>query len=208
MGVFYVTYVILWLVVLILTTMTLLLYRQFGLMLMPGRAKTNLEGLDLGSSLPALSLRSPAGDPIDISWRVDTSAGLGTLLLLANRNCPICERLWRAVGEIAAAWPDVRCVWLEDGLDPTRGERPARWMFACSGEVSFAKPLEVSVSPFAYVLNRTGRVANKGLVNSVTDISSMLLGAFAPEGAQWTIPNDGSILTQEQLRPLASSATV
>ncbi len=56
---FWLSYATLWLFVVVTMLMVLLLYRQFGLMLMPGRQRLELGGLDIGSVAPILPVEFP-----------------------------------------------------------------------------------------------------------------------------------------------------
>lgn len=88
-GVFATSYLVLWMVVAILAILVVLLYRQIGLILMPGRQRISLSGLDLGAVAPALDVRfvnrqrSPA-----IDWRPHQgeSALSGWAVLFATRG--------------------------------------------------------------------------------------------------------------------------
>lgn len=204
---FIASYVVLWLLVVILVVMVVLLYRQFGLMLMPGRRRADLQGLDLGSRAPKLQLQFRTSDTsIELDWaETSSSPRLAWAVMFASPFCAICEGLWKSVAALPAGWPDVEFVWIEDGArQRIHGEQPAGWTFATSAEgFSAGEAMDVGATPYLYVIQPGGRVAAKGLVNSSAEISSTLLGAFADEGAAWTIPNDGTLLSQSDLSIVA-----
>lgn len=203
-GVLLASSVLLWIVVSLLSVMLLLLYRQLGLMVLPGGVRAGLEGLDLGAKAPPLNLRTTDGDVEVFDWQ-DQSPARAWLLVMASRTCPICDVLRNAVGVLSAAWPGIGFVWIEDGWRSHRNHGlPKGWIMAESaGDVRVNDLLEVSVSPFAYVIEPGGTILAKGLVNSPTEISSMLMGAFAPPGTHWHIPSNGDVLTETDIDALS-----
>lgn len=206
MAAFYVTYVVLWILVVVLSLLVALLYRQFGLMLMSGSARASMDGLNVGALAPPAAVRDGTSDSV-LTWRDQPATCLATVLLLANRHCQVCGTLWRGVGEAAAAWPEVSFIWFQDVLEDGKGARPSGWrIYEAAAGFSIGEAFQVSVSPFMFVLGQDGVVLAKGLVNSPTDVTAVLLGALAPDGAEWKIPNDGSVLAQQDLERLVNAA--
>ncbi len=58
-----VSYLALWAIVIALTLLVLLMYRQFGLLIMPGRLRASLAGLDTGAHVPTLAFDTPQVTP-------------------------------------------------------------------------------------------------------------------------------------------------
>jgi hypothetical protein len=57
---FWFSYAVLWIIVIMLSLLVLLLYRQFGLTYMSGQRRINMQGLDVGARAPSFSLLSVA----------------------------------------------------------------------------------------------------------------------------------------------------
>lgn len=186
-GVFLTSYLSLWVVVSILAILVVLLYRQIGLILMPGRQRTSLSGLDLGAVAPALGVRfvnrhrSPA-----IDWRAHQGefAPSGWAILFATPECPICKGLLADgdVNGLADSRSDVEFVWLDSRPLPA-DVQPAGWSVAVDSEGLAAAAMEVPGFPFLYVIDARGRVAAKGIVNSVDEIRTLVRRGLR-EGSQ------------------------
>ena len=108
---------LLWFAVIVLTVLVLLLYRQFGLAYMSGRARAAMQGLDLGARARPVALTGLDGSAHDIDWSAATvpdapvpgatvpdatvpgapvpgvTAPAATVLVFAQPSCPICGDL-------------------------------------------------------------------------------------------------------------------
>jgi hypothetical protein len=167
---FIVSYVTLWVVTASLLVLVLLLYRQFGIMLMPGRRRIELGGLDLGERAPELVVDLPHEDRSSLlTW--DTNGA--TLVVVAEPHCPICKNLLGEGGlESIPRQPGLDFVW----LDEKRPEQdlPTPWTVAVTADGSAARLLDVPGYPFAYVLGRDGKVLAKGLVNTSGEVEQLI----------------------------------
>jgi hypothetical protein len=199
-GVFWATYVVLWIFVVSLLFAVLLLYRQFGLMLMPGRKRMSLNGLDIGAAAPPLALTfSDAKEPQIVEWGRRSNAGprLGSLLVFALPLCPLCEELSRTVGVLPSVWPDVEFIWIGEAPPPLLA-RPGGWRLALGDGQQAHEAMEVPGSPFVYAIKPDGTVGAKGLINNASEMSSLLMEGFGPpETTSWVLPRDGGVLTQD-----------
>jgi hypothetical protein len=198
-SLFWVTYIVLWILVVALVLMVVLLYRQFGLMLMPGRRRMSLEGLNIDDPAPPLALTFAGGrQPQVLEWDGPADGGrrLGWLLVFALPACPLCEELGQTVGVLPPVWPDVEFVWIGEA-PPVLRAHPAGWRLAESDKEQAHEAMEVPGSPFVYVLKPGGKVAAKGLINNASEMSSLLMeGLGPPETTSWVLPRDGSVLGQ------------
>jgi hypothetical protein len=167
----------LWLAVILLTVLVLLLYRQFGLAYMSGRARAGMQGLDLGSRARPVALTALDGSDVEIDWSPSLTRGGATVLVFALPSCPICGDLARDAASLPAAWPASRFVW----VDGTSAGRPARavdgapgWIVGMAEGDAVHQAWDVSGAPFAYVVAASGRVAAKGVVNRAADVDRLL----------------------------------
>ncbi len=187
---FLTTYVLLWALVIVLVLLVILLYRQYGLSIMGSRQRLAMIGLDVGSAAPPLTgLLANLDEPEPpLTWSEEEPAGrLGRFLLLAIATCPICQELRPVAGDIVGRWPDVEFVWI-DGPDlesdsaETRPRGPAGWRVLQSPDEAAHAAMQVSVFPFAYAVDASGRVRGKGVVSDVEDIEATLARAFKRAG--------------------------
>lgn len=182
---FWITYAVQWLFIVVLVVMVLLLYRQFGLMLMSGSGRANLGGLDIGKPAPALPLQmiDEPGTPV-FTWNgSEDGAHPNRIVLLANPQCPICEGLWSApdLERLATARGDLQWLWIDSRS--RSAPRPTGWSFAISEDNSAADAMDVPVFPFAYAIDSDGIIAAKRLVNTADDLDLLAQEAF-PSGDQ------------------------
>lgn len=187
-------YVVQWIVIACLAVMVLLLYRQFGLMIMPNAQRLNMEGLDVGKRAPALALRFGDQREAVFDWQLqaDTLQAFdATCVLFALPSCPLCAELSRntvGMSDLAARNPAVRFVWVDAG-DKSAHELPPPWTVARSSNSAAHDAMEVPSSPFIYLVSTSGRVLTKGLVNEPTDIEALI--------AQATVtPDDAQLVTE------------
>ena len=167
---------LLWLAVIVLTVLVLLLYRQFGLAYMSGRAKAGLQGLDLGARARPVALTALDGTGYAIDWSAAPQDG-ATVLLFAQPSCPICGDLARDAAGLPASWPASRFVWVDGtitGRPPRAVDGAPGWIVGTAEGDAVHQAWDVSGSPFAYVVGASGRVAAKGVVNRAADVERLL----------------------------------
>jgi hypothetical protein len=188
MSTFFVTtYVLLWGLVIVLTLMIVLLFRQYGLTMMSNRQRLALTGLDLRAQAPDLLglISEPEGEPASIAWAEKTAPDVSArFVLLAIATCPICKSLRPTVDELPRSWPNVDFLWIdgrpeEEGItNAAEAEFPAGWRFVMSPDQSAHAAMAVSVYPFAYVVDESGQILGKSVVNDVEDITELLAKAL------------------------------
>lgn len=157
------TYVILWVVVAILFVLLLLLYRQYGLMLLPAKVRIDLGGLDLGRRAPEIDLP----DAGHVQW---ASQG-GTFILLAMAGCPICASLWNQVGDLVEEHAAINFYWIDN---QQKRDPPLGWHVEVSADEAAHRALALPAAPYGYFLDTEGVVVSKGLINSVEQIAEMI----------------------------------
>lgn len=194
---FFVTsYVVLWLLVLLSFVLVLLLYRQYGLTLMPGRQRINLRGLDIGSEPPPLRLQTSNEDAFQLAWdgtalhrERDTKVAV-----FAEPHCPICGNLLEHrvdLAALAARWPRVDFYWIDEHTpDPDR--LPDGWTIATSEDGEAVGRMQIPAFPFTYVVS-SGRIASKGLVNTADDIEGLLQQVFGSHPQRKELAVDESL---------------
>ncbi len=192
------TYVILWVVVAIQLLLLVLLYRQFGMMLVPGRSLVSAAGLDLGAPAPIVDSMDPAsGSKTPLDWKAGQSIKLA---IFAREGCPICSSLREPeanLSELHSAWPDVDFLWFDSkarGVD----DYPDGWKPLVSPELTAHDAMKVPAFPFAYLVVE-GRVAAKGVVNDRNDVDSLVAKQYTKgRGNDSTVNLGGSTPLHEE----------
>jgi peroxiredoxin len=191
-AIFFASYVVMWLLVIVMGVLLLLLYRHFGMMALGTAEGVQRDGLAIGEIAPEIELISSIGQPI--VWRPPEDFAL---LFFGAPNCAPC----------ASVLPDLKRL-LEDrpALATTMvvaGDADGAALMADKYQLSFpclADPLgsarkayRVRVSPFAFVIGQGKRVLAKGLASDVYRVRDLLVAAGLDDGVP---PLAASLLTQ------------
>ena len=171
--------VVLWVLVIGLAFVVFALARQIGVLherVAPAGALTLSGGVKAGEAPPALSLMTLD----DSTLKLDSFAarGRGVLLFFLSPTCPLCRSLLPVVAKIAKEerkWLDV--VFASDG--GTRAEHAAyvadrqieSFPYVISQELGVA--FQVGKLPYAALLDESGVLVAKGLVNSREHLESL-----------------------------------
>nr|QEO74172.1 lipoprotein dsbF [uncultured bacterium] len=180
---FYVSYGLLWVLVVVLATLMLLVYRHFGLMAMGTYEGVQRDGLSVGEDAPVIHGFTASGDPTTIT----IGDGVRRLVLFAATYCEPCDEVVPWVQHLNALNAGIEAIAIVRGPDqeatsfeqshgpglPTVAEGP--------GEV-FGQ-YKVRFTPFAHVVGGDGRVLSKGLCGSATDLVNLLRSAGFDEPA-------------------------
>lgn len=171
---FIVSYVTLWVITGALLLLVLLLYRQFGIMLMPGRRRIELGGLDFGERAPELVVDLPSENRKSLLTWQKTNGKRATLAIVAEPHCPICKALLREGSgiELVSRNPEFDYVWIDE--KPPSQELPPEWTVAVTADGSAANRMDVPGFPFAYVFGADGEVLVKGLVNTSDEVEQLV----------------------------------
>ncbi len=171
---------LLWVVVLGLIAVVFALVRQIGLLLervQPVGAMISDTGPDIGAAAPALMLPNLNGAPLTLG----RNGGRSQLVFFLSTTCPICKALVPALRDTARAEGD----WLDVVLASDGDAEPHRRMIARENLADFPYTLsadlgmtfKVAKLPFAVLIDGTGRIRAKGLVNTREQIESLFHAA-------------------------------
>jgi methylamine dehydrogenase accessory protein MauD len=172
--------VILWIVVAALAVVTLALARQIGILherVAPMGALMTDRGPQPGDTAPVLEVRDLAGAPVRIGGPV--ANGKNTLVLFVAPTCPVCKRLLPFVAAFARDERRQLDVVLVGDGDRVEQERLIRQhqlqglTYVISAEVGMM--YRVGKLPYAVLLDETGVIRAKGLVNSREHLESLVI---------------------------------
>ncbi|GBQ69202.1 hypothetical protein AA103196_2159 [Ameyamaea chiangmaiensis NBRC 103196] len=161
------------------------LARQIGILherLAPIGATQTQPGLDIGSALPRIVMRTLEGGSFPVGEHL--GAGRRQMLLFITSDCPICRR----VTPIAVAMARdglMDLVLIGDGTPPEL--HALREAYATGDTPLVTGPelglvLQVSRLPFAAVVDDHGTLRAKGLVNTRAHLENMLASAGSMPG--------------------------
>jgi methylamine dehydrogenase accessory protein MauD len=170
--------VILWIVVLALLVVILALTRQVGVLherIRPAGALMLNKGLAVGERAPTVEVLDLNGGQLSVGS--PRSDGKNTLLLFVSPTCPVCKSLLPVVkssGRDERAWLDVILASdgnVEEHREYVRANGLAGVPYVVSAPLGMT--YQVSRLPFAALLDETGVLRARGLVNSREHLESL-----------------------------------
>lgn len=168
--------ILLWEVLLVQLGVCFALARQIGILferVSPVGAMISDAGPALGDKVAALALPNLNGPGLTLG----DSAGRSQLIFFLSTSCPICKALLPALKSIRTdegAWLEV--ILASDGREALHrrlieAEALEAFPYVLSSELGMS--FKVAKLPFAVLLDQTGRVRAKGLINSREQLESL-----------------------------------
>ena len=167
--------IVLWIVVVIQIAVIFALARQIGILferVSPVGAMISDSGPALGDKVPGMALPDLNGPGLTLG-----GGDKAQLVFFLSTSCPICKALLPALKSIRAdegQWLDV--ILASDGREALHrrlieAEGLDSFPYVLSSELGMS--FRVSKLPFAVLIDRHGKVAAKGLVNSREQLESL-----------------------------------
>ena len=122
-GIWLVSFIALWIIVILEGVLIVLLYRQLGMLYLGSASGVSRDGLAVGSPAPDFQLPDADGQ----TRRLSDYRGRNVLLLFGSPHCDPCRRLLPNLEEFAAT-RDFDVLWLNQGCPrrpATSRARPA-----------------------------------------------------------------------------------
>lgn len=183
-GIFYVSYVTLWLLMIVQGILLLLVYRHFGLMLMGKLEGVERDGLPVGARVAPVRGVTEEGDVVE--WMPKPSRL--HLVAFVSADCNHCAQVLPSIAQLGDERADIDITLL------TRGSREAAAQLSkkigtSTSVVCLADPagsayegFRVRVTPFAFLIGTEGRVRAKGLCDNVEKLQGILSAAKTSGG--------------------------
>jgi len=168
--------VTLWLVVVAMALMMWTMLRQIGVLyerVAPVGALMDAAGPQVGEASPVFPLQSLTGGSV----RIGASGAKAMLVFFLSPTCPVCKQLLPVLSGIQSAernWLDV--VLASDGsqekhLEFIDRQKLSNFPYVLSTDLGMA--YRVQRLPFAVLLDQTGTVKGKGLINNREQLESL-----------------------------------
>lgn len=169
--------IMLWFLVVGLAALVFALARQIGILherVAPVGALIPLAGPKIGEKIELLQATALSGEIVPVGGPTDTR----TLIYFLSPGCPVCLSLLPVVQKIEAQESDVKVLYASDGDDidshgryaDKQGINQSRYLLS----QQLGLQLAVNKLPFAVLLDETGVLRARGLVNSREHIESLL----------------------------------
>lgn len=205
--------VVLWVLVLALVVVVLALSRQIGVLyerVAPMGALTMDKGPQVGDLAPPLQLQDLHGRAVAVGVPTPRSQ----LIFFMSPTCPVCKKLLpilRSIQSSEGSWVDV--VLASDGEMPEhlafyKKAQLDAFPYVLSTELGMS--FQISKLPYAVLIDETGIVRAKGLVNSREQLESLFnakeLGVASAQeflAAETEVMNEVEITRKENANALA-----
>lgn len=182
-GIWLVSYIVLWLIVLVLGTLVVLLYRQIGQQYLNTAQGVAGDGLKPGTLAPDFAAQNQFGDNQPIRSMLDGKHYL--LMVFGSPTCQPCRRLLPDVQQFVNDNSDkVRALWINNRTSHEESVRYVQEMNSdlptiSSEDGGLMDRYQVRVTPFIFMLNPNGKVLVKGLANTRQNLDTYLREAEA-----------------------------
>jgi methylamine dehydrogenase accessory protein MauD len=189
-GFWLLSYIVLWFFVLFEGVILIALARQIGLIherLGPAGARTMNPGPSIGTLAPAFDTQDFLGRQVTVG----VEQGKRTLLLFISTGCSICETILPSLKATARTEKDN----LEVILVAPKSDVSHINEYIKANELSsiplivsdeLAEAYKISMAPYGVIVNRSGEVRAKGLINNLAHLESLL---NAEETGYYSIQN-------------------
>jgi methylamine dehydrogenase accessory protein MauD len=173
-----VSIVLIWVLLIGISVLVLLLYRQFGLLYLGSGKRVRLAGLRVGSAVPHVVVTTTAGE-LDLGRQ---RAGTYLVLLFGGPLCSLCEGLLPQLETVAQMLqPRIHIVFIDE-VAPNGRQREipqtVSWSYAASKDGTLHRRFDVEVTPFAFLVGPDRRIVSKNLVNRAEDILALIRRAL------------------------------
>jgi methylamine dehydrogenase accessory protein MauD len=161
---FWISYTVLWILIIPLIILNLVLFRQLGIMVMGTARGVNQSGIPIGKKLPTAKTTDLNGR----EWSTDDLSGKSTVLLFGSPSCKECAEILPEFNKISKDY-NIKPILLLFSPEDIAKEYVRKINY--NDEVlivtsELADSLDVQVTPFAYSIDEHGVVRQKGLVNN------------------------------------------
>ena len=175
-----VSQILLWIIVILQGIFLLALARQIGILhqrYATGGARIMNVGLKIGESAPVLD----AEDIHDNRVTLGAERGKRTLLFFISTGCSVCATLLPHLNRLVHSEADnLEIKLIAFGNSPEAGKNYASEHSLLNGHMPFiisddlAFRYEVTLAPYGILVDKTGIIRAKGLINSYFDVESLL----------------------------------
>lgn len=206
-----VSYVALWVVVVVMAVALFALYHHFGEMYLGTREGRSSQGPAMRRALRPLEAVSVAGTPVSLP-----RPGSPALLVFADTGCKVCSKLRPDLVQLRREWPEVDvvavCGGTPDDVRAWAAELDGVPVVPDPGNAAMAR-YRVGLSPFAVAVDATGVVRSKGVASTREGLDGHLEAALAPPPPHGTGNGDhehddrgtgGREVADESLAPVGS----
>lgn len=175
-NIFYISYIVLWILLMFQGVLLLLIYRHFGLATLGTMEGVQRDGVPVGTVAPSITGRTVQGESI----RWSPKKGGLYLLMFVSPDCEPCARILPYVRQLTTAYSDMEIALIvsgaQDSVDRVLDKFRLPPSITCLAEDGLGayKSYRVRVTPFAFVIGQDQRVLAKGLCDDAAKLEQLL----------------------------------
>ncbi len=168
------SYVVLWLLVIVLALVVVALARQIGTLHMRigphGALEIDTEGPPLGEPTEPFDLEDIDGEGVTVG-----GPGRAQLLLFVSPGCQICAQVLPSVDAVAEAGEMTPIVLADGDRHETLSSYSSRsWSAPLVPAQAVAESYEIPGTPYAVILDDLGVVRSKGTINNLEQMEGLV----------------------------------
>jgi methylamine dehydrogenase accessory protein MauD len=177
--IFYVSYVAMWVLLLVIGILVLLLYRHFGLMALGTVDGIRRDGLPVGTRVPSISGITAQGEVKE--WIPSTTHP--SLLAFVSPDCGPCAAILPFINQLVLSHRELDIVLLASGSQRSASQLVEKFLLSdtilclTDNGTGIADSYRVRVTPFAFIIGTDGRVLAKGLCDNKVRLEQLLQAA-------------------------------
>jgi len=199
-GIFYVSYLALWLLMLVEGILLLLVYRHFGLAALGTAEGVQRDGLPVGEIAPPIRGVTAEREAFELI----PQSGQLYLLAFVSPTCGPCAEILPAIHQVAREINEVKVVLVVDGSRERavqlieRFHPPTAVTCLAEGDTGIYRSYLVRATPFAFMIGKDGLIRSKGLCNTTSRLRQLLssVGKEVSRDALESAPENASQLAQ------------
>ena len=192
-SIFLLSYVLLWILLVVQGVLLLLIYRHFGMMSLGTLEGVQRDGLLVGDEAPTLT--GITADSVKVQW--NAKGDHATFLLFAAPGCEPCAQILPYVRKLGIASKndlDLSIAVVVPGMQDDVARlnekfQPTFLSFADDGQDAPSR-FRVRVTPFGFVIGKEGRVMAKGLCSDPGKLRDLLLRGGLEDAARVVTTRD------------------
>lgn len=175
-AIFYISYIAMWILVLVEGLLLLLVYRHFGLNTLGTAESIQRDGLPLGRDAISFVGISSQGNPVQWIHK----PGYSTFLAFVSPDCGPCEHIIPFILKLASSVAEIEVVMVVPGSQSLVAKLNDQFCLPSSiiclgeGENHIYDNYRVRVTPFAFMIGADGRIHAKGLCDSIEKIQALI----------------------------------
>ena len=168
-----VSYVVLWVLVVVLCLVVVALARQIGTLYMRlgprGALEIDGEGPGLGEAPPPLAATAIGGDAVSIG-----GPGRAQLLMFVSPGCHLCEQVLPSLHALSDGDPTPVVISDGDAYETTAGVKLDGLPAPVVPAAGIAREYNVPGTPYVVILDELGVVRAKGTVNNLEQVEGLI----------------------------------